>query len=67
MRVANKSPSSRQTITLPRSAFDILGDFRREKRRREREVFYQKAVAAYTPEVHAETLKMNEATPFASE
>jgi hypothetical protein len=28
---------------------------------------YHKAMAAYTPEVQAETLKLNEATPFASE
>ena len=81
MKVAKKSPESRQTITLPRSAFDILDVLRgetpksvfvqelieREKRRREREAFYRKAVAAYTQEVQAETLKLNEATPFATE
>ena len=38
-----------------------------EKRRREPEIFYRKAVAAYTPEVQAETLELNEATPFATE
>ena len=81
MKVAKKSPESRQTITLTRSAFEILDVLRgetpksvfvqelieREKRRREREAFYRKAVAAYTPEVQAETLKLNEATPFATE
>ena len=67
MKVAKKSPESRQTITLPRSAFDILDDLRKEKRRREPEIFYQKAVAAYTPEVQSETLELNEATPLASE
>jgi hypothetical protein len=67
MKAANKSPSRRKTITLPRSAFDILDDLRKEKRRREPEIFYQKAVAAYTPEVQAETLELNEATPLASE
>lgn len=81
MKVAKKSLGSRQTITLPRSAFDILDALRgetpksvfvqelieREKRRREREAFCRRAVAAYTPEVQAETLKLNEATPFATE
>jgi hypothetical protein len=67
MKAANKSPSRRKTITLPRSAFDILDDLRKEKRRREPEIFYQNAVAAYTPEVQSETLELNEATPRASE
>ena len=39
----------------------------KEKLRREREVFYRDAVAAYTPEVCRETLKLNEATPYVTE
>lgn len=81
MKAENKFPSSRQTNTPARSACDILDDLReekpmslfveelleKEKRRRERETFYRKAVAAYTPEVQVETLEFNESTPLASE
>ncbi len=81
MKVAKKSPGSRQTLTLSRSAFDLLDVLRgglpksvfvqelleKEKVRREREMFYRDAVAAYTPEVRRKTLELNEATPFATE
>jgi DNA topoisomerase VI subunit A len=50
----------------PKSVF-VQELIEKEKRRREREAFYRKAVAAYTPEVQAETLELNEATPFATE
>jgi hypothetical protein len=81
MKVAKKSPLSRQTLTLTRPAFDILevlrGDLpksvfvqkllEKEKLRRDAEVFYREAMAAYTPEVRLETLELNEATPYATE
>jgi len=81
MKVASKSPSNRQTITLTRSAFGILDNLRgavpksvfveellaKEKKRRERETFYRTAVASYTPKVREETLKLNEETPIAAE
>ena len=81
MKIAKKSSQSRQTLTLSRSAFDILDVLRgelpksvfvqellvKEKLLREREVFYRDAVAAYTPKVCIETLKLNEATPYVSE
>ena len=81
MPVAQKSPSSRQTLTLTRSAFGMLDSMRgekpksafveellaKEKRRREREAFYRTAVASYTPDVRLETLKLNEETPIAAE
>jgi hypothetical protein len=81
MKVAKKSPSSRQTLTLTRPAFDILevlrGDLpksvfvqellEKEKLRRDAEVFYREVMAAYTPEVRLETLELNEATPYATE
>jgi len=81
MKVANKSPDSRRTLTLTRSAFGILDSLRgempksvfveellaKEKIRREREVFYRDAVNAYRPKVRDETLKLNEETPIAAE
>jgi hypothetical protein len=81
MKVAQKSSASRQTLTITRSAFDILDRLRgetpksifiqnlieKEKRRREREAFYQSVLAAYTPEVCLETLELNEAIPIAAE
>jgi len=81
MKVVAKSPPSRQTLTLTRGAFDILDSLRgsvpksvfveelltKEKKRREREVFYRTAVASYTPDVRLETLKLNEETPIAAE
>ena len=81
MKVARKSPSSRQTLTLTRRAFAVLDSLRgespksvfieellaKEQSRREREVFYQTAVSAYTPKVREETLKLNEETPIAAE
>jgi len=81
MKIAKKSSQSRQTLTLSRPAFDILDILRgglpksvfvqelleKEKLRREREVFYRDAVAAYTPEVCRETLELNEATPYVTE
>ena len=81
MKVAHKSPASRQTLTLTRSAFGMLDSMRgetpksvfveellaKEKRRREREAFYRTAVASYTPDVRSETLKLNEETPIAAE
>jgi len=81
MKVAQKSPASRQTLTLTRSAFGMLDSMRgetpksvfveellaKEKRRREREAFYRTAVASYTPDVRLETLKLNEETPIAAE
>lgn len=81
MKVAKKSSQSRQTLTLSRPAFDLLEMLRgelpksvfvqelleKEKLRREREVFYRDAVAAYTPRVCEETLALNEATPYESE
>lgn len=81
MKVARKSPSSRQTLTLTRRAFGVLDSLRgecpksvfieellaKEQSRREREVFYQTAVTAYTPKVREETLKLNEETPIAAE
>ena len=81
MIVASKSPKSRQTLTLTRSAFGVLDSLRggmpksvfveellsKEKRRREREAFYRTAVASYTPDVRVETLKLNEELPIAAE
>jgi hypothetical protein len=81
MKVAKKSSQSRQTLTLSRPAFEILDRLRgglpksvfvqslleKEKLRREREVFYRDAVAAYTPKACEETLELNEATPYAAE
>ena len=81
MKVAPKSPLPRQTLTLTRSAFGMLDSMRgempksvfveglltKEKKRREREVFYRTAVASYTPDVRLETLRLNEETPIAAE
>jgi hypothetical protein len=81
MKVACKSPTSRQTITLTRSAFGLLDSLRgempksvfveellaKEKTRREREAFYRTVITAYTPEVREETLKLNAETPIAAE
>ena len=81
MKVAQKSPNSRQTLTLTRSAFGILDSLRgempksvfveellaKEKKRHEREAFYRTAVTAYTPKVREETLKLNEEIPIAAE
>jgi hypothetical protein len=81
MKVAKKSPRSRQTLTLSRPSLEILELLRgglpksvflhelleKEKLRREREIFYREAVAAYTPEVRRETLELNEATPYVVE
>ena len=81
MKVAQKSPTPRQTLTLTRSAFGMLDSMRgempksvfveellaKEKRRREREAFYRTAVASYTPKVREETLKLNEEIPIAAE
>lgn len=81
MKVASKSPATRQTLTLTRAAFGMLDSMRgelpksafveellaKEKRRREREAFYQTAVASYTPDVRLETLKLNEEMPIAAE
>ncbi len=81
MKVAMKSPASRQTLTLTRQAFGMLDSMRgempksvfveellaKEKKRREREAFYRTAVASYTPDVRLETLKLNEETPIATE
>ena len=81
MKVASKSPRSRQTLTLTRRAFGILESLRgdapksvfveqllaKERARREREVFYRNAVTAYTPKVREETLRLNEELPIAAE
>ena len=81
MKVASKSPSNRQTLTLTRVACGILDSLRgavpksvfvgellaKEKKRREREAFYRTAVASYTPDVRLETHKLNEETPIAAE
>ena len=81
MKVAQKSPALRQTLTLTRSAFGMLDSMRgelpksvfveelltKEKKRREREAFYRTAVTAYTPKVREETLKLNEQIPIAAE
>ena len=81
MKIATKSPSNRQTLTLTSSAFGILDSLRgampksvfveellaKEKKRREREVFYRTALASYTPDVRLETIKLNEETPIAAE
>ena len=81
MKVASKSPASRQTLTLTSSAFGMLDSMRgdkpksvfveelltKEKKRRQREAFYRTAVASYTPDVRSETLKLNEETPIAAE
>jgi len=81
MKVAGKSPTSRQTITLARSAPGMLDGLRdempksvfveellaKENKRRERAAFYRTTVTAYTPEVREETLKLNEETPIAAE
>lgn len=81
MKVADKSPANRRTLTLTPSAFGILDSLRgempksvfveellaKEKNRREREVFYRDAVNAYTPKVRDEALKLNEETPVAAE
>jgi hypothetical protein len=81
MKVAPKSPATRQTLTLTRNAFGMLDSMRgempksvfveellaKEKARREREVFYRTAVTAYTPKVREETLRLNEETPIAAE
>ncbi len=51
---------------MPKSVFveELLA---KEKKRREREIFYRTAVASYTPVVRSETLKLNEETPIAAE
>jgi hypothetical protein len=51
---------------MPKSVFveELLA---KEKRRREREVFYRTAVASYTPDVRLETLRLNEEIPIAAE
>jgi hypothetical protein len=81
MKIAKKSPRSRQTLTLSSPSMEILELLRgglpksvflhelleKEKLRRERETFYRDAMAAYTPEVRRETLELNEATPYAVE
>lgn len=81
MKIASKSPASRQTLTLTSSAFGMLDSMRgdmpksvfveelltKEKKRREREAFNRTAVASYTPDVRSETLKLNEETPIAAE
>ena len=81
MKVAYKSPASRQTLTLTRTAFGMLDSMRgqlpksvfveellaKEKKRREREAFYRTAVASYTSDVRVETLRLNEETPIAAE
>jgi hypothetical protein len=81
MKVAVKSPSARQTLTLTRRAFGLLDSLRgempksvfveellaKEKKHREREAFYRTAVASYTPDVRLETLRLNEETPIAAE
>jgi hypothetical protein len=81
MKVASKSPQSRQTLTLTHKAFAMLDHLRgespksvfveellaKEKSRREREALYRTAVSAYTPKVREETLRLNEETPIAAE
>ena len=51
---------------VPRSVF-VQELLTKEKKRREREVFYRTAVAAYNPDVRLETLKLNEETLIATE
>ncbi len=51
---------------MPKSIF-IQNLIEKEKKRREREAFYQSVLAAYTPEVRLETLELNEAIPIAAE
>ena len=51
---------------LPKSVF-VQELLVKEKLRREREVFYRDAVAAYAPKVCSETLELNEATPYVTE
>lgn len=81
MKVADKSPANRHTLTLTGNAFGMLDSMRgevpksvfveqllaKEKKRREREAFYLTAVASYTPDVRMETLRLNEETPIAAE
>ncbi|MFZ4682966.1 MAG: hypothetical protein ACOYMS_10720 [Terrimicrobiaceae bacterium] len=81
MKVAKKSPVSRQTLTLPAPAIRLLDSLRDdtpkstflhhllegEARRRERRHFYQQAVAAYTPEVCEQTLALNAEYPVHEE
>lgn len=77
MKVVKKSSDSRQTLTLPARAVELIDQMRgdapksrfvhelleREARRREREEFYQRVAEAYTAEVCEETLSLNAEYP----
>ena len=81
MKVVRKSPESRRTLTLPFAALEILDELRdstpksvyiqslleKEKSRRMRRAFYREAVAAYTPDVCLEALRVNEEVPVAED
>jgi hypothetical protein len=81
VKVAKKSPVNRWTITVNRNAVELLdalrgdtpksvyveGLIQKENSRREREAFYRRVTAAYTPEVCAETLELNRAIPVVTE
>lgn len=78
MKVAKKSPLSRRTITLPVGSLALIDELRgsesksaylerllaREKERIEEDEFVAAVNAAYTPEVCAETLRVNEEYPI---
>ncbi len=81
MKVAEKSPIKRRTLTLPFTAFTLLDRLRgeaprsayleglleREYGRIEQERFHAKVNAAYTLEVCEETLRVNEEFPVHEE
>jgi len=77
MGVAKKSSLSRQTLTLPARALELLNEMRgdapksvflhrlleKEAARRDRLDFYARATAAYTRKVSEETLALNAEFP----
>lgn len=81
MIVAKKSPSRRRTLTLPPDAIDLLDELRGETPKsqylevllkeaqaaREKEAFYARASAAYTPKICEETLALNNEFPIHTE
>ncbi|MEP2776819.1 MAG: hypothetical protein ABJQ29_11535 [Luteolibacter sp.] len=79
MKVAKKSSENlRRTITLNESSVRLVEKLRGKKtksafiaellddeaRRRQQKEFYTAAIAAYTPEVAKETLRLNEEYPI---
>jgi len=78
MKVAEKSPASRRTLTLNEQSLNLIEQMRQgkpksvfvqsllqaEAERRALGAFYTQAVAAYTPEVIAETIALNAQYPI---